>query len=216
MLRDSETEYLTTYDMQQILKKQGNRLSKVELNNWLSTLLEAGLVLKAPKRGKPTTISYNRRYTFDLWKLSQKGRETSYLLEVFRGNTPIQTVEKIVEKIVEKNIEVPKLPELHETKLEHQEKIQTLSIHLGLLKALKEKDPLDIILLSEKTGFTPERILKFIKYQGKSDANTLYLLSEIPMDLKDKILQTIGLLTKKNYSVSLSSEGKKILAILSY
>ena len=128
VLRDSKTEYLTTYDIQPILEEQGNKLNKVELNNWLSALQEAGLVQKAPERGKPTTVPYTRRYTFDLWKLTQKGRETSYQLDIFRGNTPVQVrekvvektvdkiiekpVQKIIEKLVEKRVEVPKLPEL--------------------------------------------------------------------------------------------------------
>lgn len=215
ILRDSETEYLTTYDMQYLLENQGNKLSKVELNNWLSVLQDAGLVRKALERGKPTTRPYNRRYTFDLWKLTQKGRETSYLLEVFRGNTPIQTIEKVVEKTVEKPVEVPKLPELAEMRLRDQKKIQSLSIHLSLLKALNGKDTLDIMSLSEQTGLTCERIVEFIEYQAKSSSNTLYLLSEIPMDLRGKILQTIGLNPKKKYSVSLSSEGKQMLTSLS-
>jgi DNA-binding transcriptional ArsR family regulator len=214
MLRDSETEYLTTYDMQHMLEEQGNKLSKVELNNWLSALQDAGLVQKAPDRGKPTTMPYNRRYTFDLWKLTQKGRETSHMLEGFRGNTPIQTIEKVVEKSVEKTVEIPKLPELMETSFEDHEKIQTLSIHLGLLKALKETEPVDIMSLSEQTGLTPKMIVKFIEYQERSSSNTLYFLREIPMDLREKILQIIGWNPRKNYSVSLSPEGKAIAAFL--
>ena len=56
ILRDTDQEYLTTYDMQPILQEQGNKLSKVELNNWLTALQDVGLVRKAPERGKPTTL----------------------------------------------------------------------------------------------------------------------------------------------------------------
>ena len=215
VLRDTKTEYLTTYDIQPILEEKGNKLSKVELNNWLSALQEAGLVQKAPERGKPTTRPYNRRYTFDLWKLSQKGRETASLLRVFSGNTPIQIVEKVVETSIEKPVAVPKLPELTETRLGDYENIRSLALHLGLLWSLYEKDPMDVMGLSDGTGFTPEKIVEFIKAQEKISSNTLYLLREIPMDLRGKILSTIGLSPRRNYSVSLSSEGKKILAALS-
>ena len=215
VLRDSKTEYLTTYDIQPILEEQGNKLNKVELNNWLSALQEAGLVQKAPERGKPTTRSYSRRYTFDLWKLSQKGHETASLLRVFSGNTPIQIIEKVVEKSIERPVTVPKIPDLTETSFEDYENILSLSLNLGLLRSLYRKDPMDIVSLSEKIGFTPEKIVEFIKAQEKSGSDTLYYLSEIPMDWRGKLLQTIGLSPRRNYSVSLSSEGKKILSILS-
>jgi len=219
VLRDSEEEYLTTYDIQPILEAQGNKLNKVELNNWLSALQDVGLVQKAPERAKPTTRPYNRRYTFDLWKLSQKGRETSILLEVFMGNTPIQTVEKVVEKtiekIVEKHVEIPKFPELDETNFEELDKIRSLSMHLTLLRALNPDRVVDLWSLSDETGYTPEKIVEFIENQEKINANTLYLLREIPMDLRGKIMEKLGLSPRKNYTVSLSSEGKLIAVSLS-
>ena len=227
ILRDSETEYLTTYDMQPILVEQGNTLTKVELNNWLSLLQEVGLVRKASERGKPATLPYDKRYTFDLWKLTKKGRETSFQLDVFRGNTPIQVREKVVEKtierivevpiekIIEKTVEVPKFPELEEMSFEDLDKIRSLSKHLLLMKSLYGKESMDLWSLSEQTGLTPENIVEFIGNQAKSTSNTLYLLAEIPMDLRGKIMQRIGLTPRKNYTISLTSEGKQISSSLS-
>ncbi|MCW4049234.1 MAG: hypothetical protein NWE89_05795 [Candidatus Bathyarchaeota archaeon] len=215
ILRDSEHEYLTTYDMQPILDEQGIKLTKVELNNWLSALQDVGLVRKAEERGKPTTMPYTKRYTFDLWKLTQKGRETSFQLDIFRGNTPIQVREKVVEKTIEKNIEITKLPELGETNFGDLDKLQTLSTHLAIIITLYGKESIDLWGLSESTGITSEKIVEFIENQGKIDAITLYLLEEIPMDLKGKIMQTIGLSPRKNYTISLSPEGKKMAEILS-
>ena len=200
--------------MQHLLEEQGNKLSKVELNNWLSAMQEVGFVQKELERGKPTTRPYNKRYTFDLWKLTEKGREISKRLEVFRGNTPIQTREKVVEKTIEKVVEISKLPNLVDATLEDQEKVNALSMHIGLLKALKEKNFMDIMSLSNESGFTPKKIVEFIEDLEKIDSNTLYFLSEISWDLKGKILHTIGLKPKKNYSVSLSIDGKKIAASL--
>lgn len=216
LLRDSKKEHLTTYDMQHLLEEQGNKLSKVELNNWLSAMQEVGFVQKEPERGKPTTRPYNKRYTFDLWKLTEKGREISKRLEIFRGNSPIQTREKVVEKTIEKIVEISKLPDLVDATLGDQEKVNALSMHIGLLKALKEKNSMDIMSLSEESGFTPKKIVEFIEDQEKIDSNTLYLLNEISWDLRGKILQTIGLNPKKNYVVSLSSEGKKMSDSLSF
>ena len=219
ILRDSKQEYLTTYDMQPILEEQGNKLTKVELNNWLSALQEVGLVRKTAERGKPTTLPYNKRYTFDLWKLTQKGRETSFQLDIFRGNTPIQVMEKVVEKtiekivekpiekIIEKTVEIPKFPELEETSFENLDKIRSLSTHLLLMKALCGKESMDLWSLSEQTGLTPENIVEFIEYHAKVSSITLYLFDEIPMDLRGKIMRTFGLSPRKNYTISLSSEG---------
>lgn len=237
LLRDTNQEFLTTYDMQTIFEEQGSKLSKVELNNWLTALQDVGLVHKASERGKPTTVPYTQRYTFDLWKLTQKGRETSFQLDVFRGNTPIQVkeiivekivekfiekpvevvlekvvekpVEKIIEKIIEKRVEIPKFPDLDETSFVELEKIRGISTHLLLMKSLYGKDSMDLWSLSDATGLVPETIVEFIENHAKSTPNTLYLLSEIPMDLRGKIMRTIGLSPRKNYTISLSPEGKK-------
>ena len=223
ILRDTEKEYLTTYDMQPILEEQRNKLTKVELNNWLSALQEVGLVRKASERGKPTTLLYNKRYTFDLWKLTQKGLEISFQLDVFRGNTPIQvrekvvgkTIEKIVEKPIEKIVEISKFPELEETRFEDLDEIRSLSMHLLLMNALYGKASMDLWSLSEHTGLTPENIVEFIEYQAKFSSNTLYLLAEIPADLRGKIMRTFGLSPRKNYTISLSFEGKQTSSSLS-
>ena len=74
---------------------------------------------------------------------------------------------------------------------------------------------MDLWSLSEQTGLTPENIVEFIENHDKSTSNTLYLLDEIPMDLREKIMQRIGLSPRKNYIVSLSPEGKKIAERLS-
>ena len=253
LLRDTGQEYLTTYDMQPMLIEQGNNLSKVELNNWLTALQDVGLVRKAPDRGKPTTVSYTRRYTYDLWKLTQKGRETSFQLDIFRGNTPIHVKETIIEKIIEKPVEVivekiveipvekmvevekivekpvetiiektiekivetPKFPELTETSFEELEKIRSLSAHILLMRSLYGKESMDLWSLSEDTGLVPETIVEFIEKHAKSTSNTLYLLIEIPMDLRGRIMQTIGLSPRKNYTISLSPEGRTLSESLS-
>jgi hypothetical protein len=231
LLRDTDQEHLTTYDMQPILEGQGNKLTKVELNNWLTALQDVGLVRKASERGKPTTVPYTRRYTFDLWKLTQKGRETSFQLDVFRGNATAlvketvvekivekvieKPVEKIVEKTIEKRVEISKFPELIETSFGELETILSLSTHLLLMKSLYGKESMDLWTLSDATGLVPENIVEFIENQAKSIPNTLYFLSEIPMDLRGKIMRTIGLSPRKNYTISLSPEGKRISEFLS-
>ena len=135
------------------------------------------------------------------------------------GNPPTLTVEKVVtktvEKIVEKTVEVPKFPELMETSFEDLEKIRSLSNHLSLLHELSSVDQMDLMTLSEKTGLNPQRIVEFIEDQEKIMSDSLYILHEIPLDLRGRILQTIGLSPRKNYNVSLSPMGVDLLSILS-
>ncbi|MGD2200830.1 MAG: hypothetical protein PVJ38_04245 [Candidatus Bathyarchaeota archaeon] len=70
-----DVRVLTTLDLQQKLKPRHIRLKKKEINAWLNNLQEAGLISKGRARGKPTTIDYSGKYTYDLWGLNQRGRD---------------------------------------------------------------------------------------------------------------------------------------------
>jgi DNA-binding HxlR family transcriptional regulator len=81
-LDEIERRELTTLDLQERLVPVGISLSKKEINAWLRSLQDAGLVSKEVMRGKPTTIEYDGRYSFDLWSLTPKGLDLGDLLEV--------------------------------------------------------------------------------------------------------------------------------------
>ena len=70
---EREREYLTTLDIQTHLDERGIDLSKKEINAWLRSLQDAGLITKEQERGKPTTIAYDDKYTFDKWSLTETG-----------------------------------------------------------------------------------------------------------------------------------------------
>ena len=76
-----EVNSLTSLDLQSNLAVLEIDLSKKEINNWLHSLKEAGLIEKEEKRGKPTTMTYDDKYTFDLWSLTLKGMEISEGIE---------------------------------------------------------------------------------------------------------------------------------------
>jgi len=67
--------FLTTLDLQTKLEGLGIRLSKKEINGWLCSLHDAGLITKEKNRGKPTTLDYDDKYTFDMWMLTPEGDE---------------------------------------------------------------------------------------------------------------------------------------------
>ena len=70
---EKDKEYLTTLDIQTHLDEKGVDLSKKEINAWLRSLQDADLITKEQERGKPTTIAYDDKYTFDKWSLTEKG-----------------------------------------------------------------------------------------------------------------------------------------------
>ena len=74
---EKEREYLTTLDIQTHLDERGIDLSKKEINAWLRSLREAGLITKEQERGKPTTLAYDDKYTFDKWSLTETGLNVS-------------------------------------------------------------------------------------------------------------------------------------------
>jgi DNA-binding transcriptional ArsR family regulator len=74
-LDEREKGELTTLDLQTRLDQHEISLSKKEINAWLRSLQEAHLISKGEERGKPTTMEYRGRYTFDLWRVTPKGLE---------------------------------------------------------------------------------------------------------------------------------------------
>jgi len=82
-LENRNIDSLTTLDLQPLLEKKQISLEKKEINAWLKTLHKAGLLKKENKRGKPTTIDYDGRYTYDLWRLTPKGLEIADKIDKF-------------------------------------------------------------------------------------------------------------------------------------
>jgi len=84
-LESKEIDYLTTLDIQKGLYSYQITLSKKEINAWLKSLNSSSLISKAEERGKPTTIDYEDRYTYDKWSITPKGLLVSYGLNVLRN-----------------------------------------------------------------------------------------------------------------------------------
>jgi hypothetical protein len=74
---EKKAGYLTTLDIQTHLDIIGIDLSKKEINAWLRSLKDAGLITKGLERGKPTTLSYDDKYTYDKWSLTETGLKVS-------------------------------------------------------------------------------------------------------------------------------------------
>lgn len=85
-LEHSDVEYLTTFDIQKKLLSQSIKLSKKEINAWLMSLKHAGLIIKEETRGKPSTLRYEKKYTFDKWRLTERGAYLAGDLDILNIN----------------------------------------------------------------------------------------------------------------------------------
>jgi len=202
LVKSHETQ-LTTLDMQNTLEVNGTRLGKKELNNWLSSLQTSGLVQKESERGKPTTIPYNGKYTYDLWSLTEKGRQTTQKLSIFTHETPtLNNVKTIVER---------RLPDLKEATPEQLTQLETLYTTYKTLKALRDQEqPITLKELSAITTINRDSLEKWLKNQEKISEKSLYVLHRKDPGIVDRIAESIGLKRGAGILVSLSSEGKRM------
>ncbi len=129
-----DVKFLTTLDLQTKLDELGILLSKKEINGWLRSLYDAGLIAKEEDRGKPTTLAYDNKYTFDMWTLTVKGKEIAEGIEEFlKGKTePVTFLSEM--KIEEIAVEAEKI------KQHILSKIDELYIQLTCLRNLHVVD----------------------------------------------------------------------------
>jgi DNA-binding HxlR family transcriptional regulator len=196
---EANKQEITTLDMQEFLKKYENPLSKKELNNWLKVLQDAKLIEKAENRGKPTTIAYSGKYSFDLYRLTERGREIFHKISIFLSKYPILDEYKTLEKAMI----TPQKTQI----LNDFENIKNQYIGMAIIRELKNEMSSDI--LSERTGIRHENLMEYFNETVRSETTPLYQIHEIPLGIGKKILSIIGFKAKKTYVVSLSPEGKK-------
>ena len=81
-LNNQSLEYLTTLDIQKKLEQYELTLSKKEINASLKSLFIEKILEKDEERGKPTTIVYDDKYTYDKWSLTETGLALSQSLKL--------------------------------------------------------------------------------------------------------------------------------------
>jgi hypothetical protein len=195
---DSNVREITTLDMQEFLKNYNNPLSKKELNNWLKVLQDANLIKKGEIRGKPTTIPYSGRYSFDLYQLTETGYEINSKINTFLGKNPILNGQKKPVKTMHKVEKTSSFDEF--------DKIKKRYMEMAILKELE--NGMNSEILSEKTGIRHETLVKYIEDQIKSSPITLYQMKKKPLGIGKKMLAILGFETKKTYEIFIISEGQ--------
>ena len=122
--------FLTTFDLQNKLKQMNIDLSKKEINGWLKSLQEAGLITKEAERGKPSTTIYDDKYTFDKWCITPKGEEISNIVNSLIAGK----IESIISPSIETIEEIAGENKI--TKKQRRDNIEQIYLYLTALKGL--------------------------------------------------------------------------------
>ena len=203
-LDEIEKGELTTLDLQARLGQNGLSLSKKEINAWLRSLQEAHLISKGEERGKPTTMEYRGRYTFDLWSLTPKGLEMADALESILVNDKWRTSYDLKDfaAIIDK-VGVVKAQNL-------LDKIEESYVLMVLIKTLsKAGHPLKYDELERK--ITPVQTTLSEVVLSRSGQEFLEVTTgPASQSIIDKIFRYLGISSTGESFVSLTNEGKRL------
>ena len=198
---DAKDQGLTTLDIQHLLKGYDRKYNKKDLHNWLNDLKDAELITKESKRGKPTTVAYNGRYTYDIWRLTPQGYQIGRKIERFLGKYPNLNEQKTIDKT--------HIPSLKQLKTGDLREIESLYINSVILLALqKTGGKSDLKEISGNTILQPRPLRSFLEAHIRSMSPPLYQMNQKTIGIGRRILQKLGLSSVK-FDVSLSPEGKK-------
>ena len=195
-------EYLTTLDIQDKLQGSNLTLHKKEINGWLSGLQMAGLITKEHERGKPTTIDYEGRYTYDLWSLTEKGWSTAQKITILSS-------EKI-SLIHPENI-------MRDADFEETDAISgedsddyTDQAMIDLLRAvLDTKDAVTLNGLRENMSPSPEALLELMSCGSLN--GLLKVKTAGQSGIREKIFGYLGIPRRRKYLLEVTEKGRQIL-----
>lgn len=200
---DSKTsKHLTTLDMQDKLKSTDITLHKKEINAWLSGLQSAGLITKEYERGKPTTLAYEGRYTYDLWSLTEKGRDVARKIEILSSKkTSLIPPENIV----------------YEADFEETEIISgagsveyTDQMTMKFLRAvIDSKGVVTLNELRERMSPSPEALMELM---SQGTLNGLLKAKAVEStSFREKIFGYLGIHKRRKYLFEVTDKGRQIL-----
>lgn len=205
LVEENDARALTTLDIQSKLKERGIRLSKKEINGWLHSLTAAGLVEKGVERGKPTTLEYHDKYTFDLWRLTDLGAKIAKGLPRILG-TRFPFLEGDAEHSLK---EISRMD--REGKKQTIQSINDLYLLTTILQRLFEDGgEMKRINLMKKIRPAESQLDQLLQsYSNHSQGVNLIARVERRRGLRNKLLNILGLSFKKDLSYALTEEGRK-------
>jgi len=195
--KNKEYTHITTYDIETKLEEDGLSINKKEINGWLVSLQEAGLISKMDARGKPLASDYENRYTFDLWKLTETG------LIVGR---------RLPSLMMEKEFSLPSLADLTPTKI-HE--IEDLYLTSKLLITLFEKGgQLSYKDVRRELAIDREKLAVYSWPDAAHSNKPLFEITVKPPSFRSKVFKLMGWFLEQDLSFKLTNEGKKMAEVI--
>ncbi len=203
-LDSKSSKHLTTLDTQDKLKSTDLMLQKKEINAWLRGLQSAGLITKESMRGKPTTIDYHGRYTYDLWGLTEKGRDIANKIAIiYTEKTSPNELDVVETESDFAQFEVKNLADSH-----RQLDLKTMTLLRVILHA---NDVVTLEELREQMSPSVESLWQMIS-QGNLDG-VLTVETEKSTSIAEKIFGFLGMPKRRKYRLRLTDVGRRILQI---
>jgi len=174
----------------------------------LMGLLYAGLIQKEVLRGKPTTLKYEDRYTFDLWRITSLGLRIAKNLPMVTSsnfliieNDAINILKKIAKECdANRDITVKRLQDLSLL-------IWILGILFKNKKRISEEDLLD------KLRIRNDELYRIVStYPVEKEGELIIIRRAKKNGIKGSLLRIFGISDQSEYH--LSTEGKKIAQLL--
>ncbi len=185
-------EHLTTHDLENLLEERGFTISKKEINAWLVSLQEAGLILKLEGRGKPVASEYSDRYTFDLWQLSEAGinlrQRLRYLVDTKEAST------------------LPKLGELSPEKISDIEDLYFTSMILLLLH--DNGGSMSYTELRKRLALDREKLAVYSWPDTSYSEKPLFEIKVMPPTLRTRAFKLFGWVIEDDLTFTLTEEGR--------
>jgi len=203
LFEERKFESLTTLDIQTKLGVLGIRLSKKEINGWLRSLLDAGLVLKDAERGKPTTLEYDGKYTFDMWRITEIGVKIA-------KNLP-NIIEEPSRFEDELTFDRDKPPGLRTLGCSEEEFLFARMLR-ELFEAGGEMNRKELRRRLEPTDDDLNRVLSSRLNQLRG--STLIVQERRSLNLKSRLLSLLGLTSGDEVVYVLTEEGRQLARVL--
>ena len=187
-------EHLTTHDIERILEEQGLSINKKEINGWVVSLQDAGLVVKMEERGKPVVSIYGDRYTFDLWRLTETGLNVGQKLSIFMAKEGPRNI--------------PHLAELTPTMIHEIEDLYFTSKILLLL--YYHEGRLSYSDLRKQLAIDREKLAVYSWPDASHSEKPLFEIKIKPPTLRTKIFKLFGWVLEQDLTFTLTEEGRSM------
>jgi len=188
--QNKEYPHITTHDIEKKLEEQGLFINKKEINGWLVSLQESGLISKMDERGKPIASDYENRYTFDLWRLT----ETGLLVGV-----------RLPTLMAKKNSSLPALADINPSTILE---IEDLYLTAKLLVILYERGgQAGYKEVRKELAIDREKLAVYSWPDAAHSNKPLFVIIVKPSSFMSKLFKLLGWFLEQDLSFKLTEEG---------